>query len=108
MIRLRTFLERARRHPVLGPIVLVALVVLLALVFLHAAEDGHEAATQLGALCLAVLTILGPIVLERIRRTAHVAVAGVPVGRGPPQLEPQRRVTRPPGSGSTFVSPLRR
>ena len=43
MIRLRSLLERGLRHPVLGPVLLLALVIILAMVFLHFAEDSHEA-----------------------------------------------------------------
>jgi hypothetical protein len=64
--------------------VLIVLVLLLAMVFLHAASEGHDAATELGAFCLAVLTVLGPIVLHRVLRTAPATVVPVRGDRGPP------------------------
>ena len=53
MIRLRCFIERARRKPVVGLLVLVLLVALLALVALHPALD----ALELAASCLTILAV---------------------------------------------------
>lgn len=107
MIRLRRTLERGRKHPVLGPILLIVLVLLLAMVFLHAAQEGHEAATEIGAFYLAILTILGPILLERMRRTPPAAVVQVRGDRSPPRHHLPCQLTRPAPPG-TLVAPLRR
>ena len=61
MIRLRCLFERGCAHPVLGPILLLVLVLMLALLFLHFAEDGHGA-ESFGALCVALAAILGSLV----------------------------------------------
>lgn len=53
MIKLRNFIDRARRKPVLGLLVLLLLVVLLALVALHPAIDALEVAAS----CLTLLAI---------------------------------------------------
>ena len=53
MIKLRELIDRARRKPVLGLLVLLLLVALLALVALHPAIDALEVA----ATCLAVIAL---------------------------------------------------
>ena len=108
MIWLRRTLDRGRAHPILGPILLIVLALLLALVFLHAAHEGHDAATEVGAFCLAILTILGPLIIERIRRTSPAIVVPVRGDRGPPVSLSRRRVTQPYGAASLLATPLRR
>ena len=108
MIRLRRTLERGRAHPVFGPIVLLVLVLLLVLVSLHAALDGQAAATDVGALCLAVLTILGPLLIERIRRTRPSSVVAVRGDRGPPISIDLSSVLQPALGAPSFATPLRR
>lgn len=84
MIRLRRLLERCRAHPVAGPIALVLLVLVLAMVFVHAAEDGHEVATELGAVCLGVVSFVWLVVAERLRRRPASPAIAVRRDRGPP------------------------
>lgn len=108
MIRLRRTIERGRAHPIFGPILLIVLALLLAMVFLHAAHDGQDAATEVGAFCLAILTILGPLIIERIRRTSPAIVVPVRGDRGPPFSLSRRRVTQPYGAASLLATPLRR
>lgn len=108
MIRLRRTLERGRAHPILGPILLIVLALLLAMVFLHAAHEGHNAATEAGVLCLAILTILGSLVLDGVRRSVPAAMVQARGDRGPPIALSRRRLERPPEPASTFVTPLRR
>lgn len=108
MIGLRQALERGRKHPVLGPILLVLLALLLALVFLHAAVDGHDAATEVGALCIAIFTILGPILLERARLSLEARVVAARGDRGPPVVGQILRIMRPPDNAVAIVTPLRR
>jgi heme/copper-type cytochrome/quinol oxidase subunit 2 len=108
VIRLRRTLERGRAHPVIGPILLIVLALLLAMVFVHAAHDGHDAAVEVGAMCLAILTILGPILLELARRFPPATVMPQRGDRGPPSATTVRRLTRPPQTAFAFGTPLRR
>lgn len=59
MIRLRHGLERGRAHPILGPLLVIVIVLLLAMVFLHVAHEGMDAATALGEICLGLASALG-------------------------------------------------
>lgn len=85
MIRLRSTFERGRAHPLLGPLLLVVLVLLLAMVFLHIVQEGVEVAAEFGAACIAIATILGLLLGERI----PIGVAAEPnasrTDRGPPR-----------------------
>lgn len=54
MIKLRELIDRARRKPILGLLVLLLLVALLVLVALHPAIDALEVA----ATCLAVIALV--------------------------------------------------
>ena len=108
VIRLRQALERGRRHPVLGPILLILLVLLLAMVFLHAAGEGHDAVTEVGAMCMVILTILGPLLLEKARRTPPTSVEPTRDERGPPQIPASLRFTWSTETAFAFVTPLRR
>ncbi|GIU94218.1 MAG: hypothetical protein KatS3mg012_0675 [Gaiellaceae bacterium] len=85
VIRLRCMLERGRAHPVLGPILLIVLVLLLAIVFLHVAQEGN-AATEVGAMCLALATVLALPLLERLHRRTSEPLVAVRGDRGPPQV----------------------
>lgn len=85
MIRLRRTLERGRAHPVLGPILLIVLVLLLTIVFLHVAQDGN-AATEIGAMCVALATVLGLPLLEKLRRRFSEPLVSVRGDRGPPSV----------------------
>ena len=76
--------ERGRAHPILGPVVLVVLVLLLAMVFLHVADDGN--ATEVGAMCLALATIVGLPLLERLHKRLSEPVVAARGDRGPPCL----------------------
>jgi hypothetical protein len=77
-------LERGRAHPVLGPILLIVLVLLLAMVFLHAAHDGNGAATEVGAICIAIVSSLGLLLLQRLRTHLSEPLIAVRGDRGPP------------------------
>jgi hypothetical protein len=108
VIRLRRTLERGRKHPLLGPIVLILLVLLLAMVFLHAAHDDHGAAVETGFFCLAIVTMLGPV-LVRVGRAEprSVALPGFPT-RGPPTDSAPLRVEQLARGPGWRVAPLRR
>jgi hypothetical protein len=92
VIRLRVLIRRGLRHPVLGPVLLVALCVLFALVALNATRDQHDAAVDLGALFLGLTTFLGLVLIVRLRRLA------------PPPVVPVRGERAPPGSGTAAAA----
>lgn len=75
--------ERGSAHPVFGPILLVVVVLLLAMVFLHAAQEGWDAA--IGAICLGIATVLGLVLLERMRDHFLEPVISARGDRGPPR-----------------------
>jgi hypothetical protein len=107
MIRLRSLLERGLTHPVLGPVLLVALVIVLAMVFLHFVEDSHEA-TSFGSACLALAAFLGSMLLTPIVRTFRVASTSVRSDRGPPALKLSRRPASVSAHDPPLILPLRR
>jgi hypothetical protein len=106
MIRLRWLLERGLRHPVLGPVLLVAMVIILAMVFLHFAEDSHEA--SFGTACLALAVFLGSILLRPIVRTYRSASTSVRSNRGPPTATFSRRPRFVAAHDPPLIAPLRR
>lgn len=79
-------LERGRAHPILGPVLLLVLVLLLAMVFLHAAHDGMDAATEVGAICFAIAGFLGLTVLDQLGRRPRETRTVTPGERGPPEV----------------------
>ena len=101
-------LERGRAHPILGPVLLVVLVLLLAMVFVHAAHDGLDAATEVGAMCLALASFFWVAVLDRLLRRPQEAQIWTPDERGPPTVH--RAVQFVPGrlAATPFGTPLRR
>jgi hypothetical protein len=107
MIRLRSLLERGLTHPVLGPILLIVLVIVLAMVFLHFVEDSHEA-TSFGSACLALAAVLGSILLTPIVRTYRGAVTSVQTNRGPPTVAFALRPRFFSAHDPPLVLPLRR
>ena len=106
MIRIRTLIERGCSHPVLGPVLLVILVLMLAMVFLHFAEDSHEA--SFGTACLALAAFLGSMLLTPILRTYRAAVASVQPNRGPPAVFFSQRPQFVSAHDPPIVTPLRR
>jgi hypothetical protein len=107
VIRLRRILERGRAHPILGPILLIALVVALALLLIHAAHDGGVAATEAGAICLGVATFLGLLLIERLRSHVPVPLILARGDRGPPS-RPRTHDPRPNRAAALLALPLRR
>ncbi len=108
MIRLRRTLERSQTHPILGPILLIVLVLLLSMLFLHAAHDGMDAAIEVGSICFGIATFLGLVLLERLRRRPPEALIRVRGDRGPPRL-PETSFARPTKIAAASLSlPLRR
>ena len=98
-------LEQGRKHPLLGPVVLLLLVLLLAMTCLHAAQDGWEAAAGTSVVCIGLIMLLGvvvsrppiplilstvlrhqaqrapPLALRRVRVAPHVRLALVSLRR---------------------------
>lgn len=106
VIRLRLMLERGRAHPLLGPILLVVLALLLAIVFLHMALGGN--ATEIGAMCLALATVVGLPLLERLNTRLSEPSVAARGDRGPPWLS-LLHAPRPGAVASSSQSlPLRR
>ena len=108
MIRLRDTIERASRHPLLGPLVVLLLVLLLAAVFLHVAVEGAEAAAELGSLCVALATALGSLVLVRRERTVLTEPPFDLVERAPPGIAEAVRSDSPTDPRLARAFPLRR
>lgn len=85
VIGLRRTLERGRAHPILGPILLIVLVFVLAMLYLHAMEDGQGAATELGGICLGVITVVWLVITQLVRRRTLTVAPVIQCGeRGPP------------------------
>jgi len=56
VIRLHRLIDRGRRHPVVGPLVVLLVVLLVALTMLH---EGHEGlAGEIGVLCVGIALFL--------------------------------------------------
>lgn len=99
--------ERGRAHPILGPVLLVLLIVLLAMVFLHVAHEGIDVAAGMGAICVGVAAALGLLVTNRLRPILSAQLALRSRDRAPPRASgdvPRRLAGMP---GLLFV-PLRR
>jgi hypothetical protein len=99
--------ERGRAHPILGPILLVVLVLLLAMVFLHFALEGVEAAADVGAMCVAIATALGLLVTTQLRRGLSAKTVSLPGERAPPRTF-QAVLSRSSGIAASLSIPLRR
>ena len=92
----------------LGPIVLVLLVLLLAMVCFHAAHDGWDGAAEMGAVCIGLVTILGAVVCERSRSLALRLVVSRSFARGPPRAFHVVLIGPPRQARLDLVLPLRR
>ena len=108
MIRLRRLLERGRAHPILGPVLLVFLVLLLAMVFVHAAHDGMEAATEVGVICFALASFFGVAVLDWFLGRPQEARISTPGERGPPRVPRTAHLVPVRIAPTAFKTPLRR
>ena len=100
--------ERGRAHPILGPILLVVLVLLLAMVFLHVALEGIEAAAEVGAMCVAIATALGLLVTTRLRPGLSAETVSMPGNRAPPWTFVLAVPSRSSGIATSLDTPLRR
>lgn len=81
------------RHPWLGPLFVILLCLLLALVYLHALHDGQSMGNELGELCLGITMMLGVVLLVRLRVRAPLVPVLVRAERAPPPA-PAARLPR--------------
>jgi hypothetical protein len=87
-------------------LLLVALVIVLAMVFLHFVEDSHEA--NFGTACLALAVFLGSILVRPIVRTYRSASISVQSNRGPPTVTLSQRPRFVAAHDPPLILPLRR
>ena len=108
VIELRRKIERAVAHPIWGPVVIIALAVLLGLVFLHVVADDAGFVADVGAICFGVVAMFAAIMCRRLRLDAPLFLVGLVEERGPPRLG--RRLLPALGVKRTadFDLPLRR
>lgn len=107
MIRFRHTLERARRHPLLGPLVFLLLLLLLVMVAIHAIHDGEHAASDVAPFCLALIAVVALLIPPVGRQPETSIVLTRSRDRGPPRLWRHAR-RRARGFTSPLVIPLRR
>jgi hypothetical protein len=86
MIRLRLTIERGMRHPVLGPVFIVLFALMMVFMCLHGIHDVQHMATEIGLVCLGLVSLLGVLLLIRVGRAAPPPVMLVRQGRAPPAL----------------------
>ncbi len=99
--------ESGRAHPVFGPILLILVVLLLAMVFLHVAHEGIDAAAGVGPICIGIAMALGLFVTSRLRPSLFTQLVSEPGDRGPPRTS--QAVPRTPTTIAASLSiPLRR
>jgi hypothetical protein len=83
MIRLRQTIERGTRHRWLGPLFVIVLCLMLALLFLHGVHDADHA-TELGEFCLGLVIMFSLLIVIRLKWRAVVRTARPRLGRAPP------------------------
>lgn len=84
MILLRQTIERGMQRRFVGPLFVLLFCLMLALLFMHAVHDGHDAGTELGPFCIGLTIMFGLIVLIRLRWRVILQLAVVRPGRAPP------------------------
>jgi len=99
--------ERGRAHPILGPVLLILLVLLLAMVFVHVAHEGIDAAAGMGAICVGIAAALGLLVTNRLRLSFSPTLVSRPGDRGPPRAS-EDVPRRPTALAASLSIPLRR
>lgn len=82
MIRLRASIDRGRRHPLLGPLLIVVFVLVIALMMLH--EGQESAVTDLGPLCIGITLLLLRAVIARPATPESVRTPDALAARAPP------------------------
>jgi len=105
VIRLRHWADATLRHPLVGPLLLLALVLLLAFVVLHGFEHGVEGElVTCGMLAAAVLRLFA---IACRRRDERLELARLPARSPPPAARSAARL-QPAPLPLGFLLPLRR
>lgn len=86
MIGLRQTIERGTRHRWLGPLIVILLCVMLALMFMHAMHDADHSAAGVGEFCLGLTVMFSLLIVIRLRWRVLVASASPRLGRAPPAV----------------------
>ncbi len=68
----------------LGPLFVLLFCLMLALLFMHAVQDGHDVGTELGPFCVGLTIMFSLIVLIRLGWRVVVQIAVGRPGRAPP------------------------
>ena len=103
VIALRAWIERGRRHPLLGPLLIILLVLVLVLIAMH--EGGESVAGHSGEFCVALALVLMAIAVYGQPPLRRVLM-GLVASRAPPTVRPNRNsIAR--HLAVTTLSPLR-
>ena len=108
VIELRRKIELAVAHPVWGPVVIIALAVLLGLVFIHVVFDDAGFVADMGAICFGVVTVLAAILCRHLQLEMPVLLVGLVEKRGPPRAARRSSHAVSLLRTADFVLPLRR
>ena len=103
MIRLRQQIDRGRRHPVLGPLLIIVLLLMIALMMLH--EGSESTGVDLGALCVGIMLALLRVVVPRPATPETRSTTEAEAARAPPRRARWHGV--PAGFGCSGSLPLR-
>ena len=102
-MRLRQQIDRSRRHPVLGPLLIILLVLMIALMMLH--EGSESTGLDLGALCVGIMLALLRLVVPRPTTPESRPTPEAKAARAPPRRA--CRLGMPTGFGASRSLPLR-
>ena len=100
---MRAWVERGRRHPLLGPLLLILLVIVLVLIAMH--EGGESISGHSGEFCVALALALMTLGAFACGPLARVLMGLVP-SRAPPSFRPKHTLL-PRRLAATTLSPLR-
>ena len=103
MIRLRELIDRGRRHPILGPVLIVVLALVIALMMLHERDESNGA--DFGVLCLGIMLLLIRAVMPRPTTPETLSAPEATAARAPPCTSTRHIV--PAGHGGLRSLPLR-
>lgn len=104
MIRLRALIDRGRRHPLLGPLLIVVLVLVFALMLLH--EGQESTAADLGPLCIGITLLLLRALVPRPATPETARTPDAVAARAPPRT--MLSLLAAAGHAGTRSLPLRR
>ena len=98
MIELRRRIDRWKRHPIIGPLIIILLVLVLAIIAIH--ESHENIAGTAGELCIGIALLLIALVAPLIHRLVRATPSIGRCDRAPPrdrsQLVPRYRSTSVP------------